>query len=107
MKYREAFPECRGPREKMLAIDALIHAVHESLTKEWTSPAAVNLIQGKRDQIIELLDGLASPESMSPERRETRETYFRKLKESEGPTRRHIEAVERRKRKRTKSGDKT
>jgi hypothetical protein len=99
MEFRDEFPRCRSPREKMLAIDRLIHAVHESLTKQWTLPAAVNLIQGKRDQIIELLDALASPESMCPERREVRTAYFRKLKESQEPTRRHIEAVQERKRR--------
>ena len=59
LAYMEEFLRARGPREKMLAIDRVVHALHESLNQVWTTPASVNLIEGTRDEVIALLDDLA------------------------------------------------
>jgi hypothetical protein len=55
----QEFPRARDPREKMLAIDRVVHALHESLNQVWTTPASVNLIEGTRDDVIAFLDSLA------------------------------------------------
>mgnify|MGYP000647506537 CR=1 FL=1 len=57
----------KGPREKMLAIDRVVHALHESLNQVWTLPASVNLIEGRYDEIITFLDGLAYEAQFQPQ----------------------------------------
>ena len=42
----------KGAREKMLAIDRVIHALHESANQVWTLPASVNLIEGSFEEVI-------------------------------------------------------
>jgi hypothetical protein len=62
----EAFPhhfhQAIGPRQKMLAIDRLIHEFHYSLKDRPDAPtriAGVNLIEGTMTEVIALLDELA------------------------------------------------
>ena len=45
--------------EKMRAIDYLIHTFHHELTEMTTRPAAINFIEGKIKQIIDLIFELA------------------------------------------------
>lgn len=54
----------RSPKQKMLAIDAVVHRWHhESKTnKSVGRPVGVNLIEGSRKQVIAFLDGLSSGE---------------------------------------------
>lgn len=56
--YVETFPACVTPRAKMLAIDALIHGFHRSLSGDPTRPVAVNLLEGRLHEVIAFLDAL-------------------------------------------------
>jgi hypothetical protein len=59
--FLEQYPRARAWAEKMREIDAVIHAVHESLgPNPWVAPAADNLIEGRVEDTLQLLDELAS-----------------------------------------------
>lgn len=63
MRYMQEYPKCRRSKEKIVAIDQLIHEFHwlsvseEKADKGW-KPAGVNLLQGSTSQVISLLDEL-------------------------------------------------
>ena len=96
LRFLEEFPRCRTPQQKMLAIDRLIHAVHEEASKVWTTPAAVNLIQAKSGDVVELLENLAYGDQRCAERKGIRATYLQKRDESLKPTERQVERVRQR-----------
>ncbi len=50
------------PRERMVLIDSLLHEFHTSRRGE-SGPAAVNVIEGSRDSIVAMLDGLFASEN--------------------------------------------
>jgi hypothetical protein len=55
-----AWPRARTPRDKLLIIDALIHACHVSLQHGVASrPAAVNVIEGTMGELLRFLNDLA------------------------------------------------
>ena len=62
----------------MLAIDRLIHAVHQDQPggKAVTSPAAQNLIYAGPASIIKLLDELAYGDQAGPERMRIRAEFY-------------------------------
>jgi hypothetical protein len=87
-RYVRTYPRARTPREKMLAIDRLIHEFHYSLRQQPdlpTRPVCVNLIAGKVTDVVQFLDELAygkrTPSEMHQNRdewrREVRRTYWR------------------------------
>jgi len=80
----------------MLAIDRLIHAVHEWARKTHTMPAAVNLIRAKSDDVIDLLENLAYGDQVGSERGGLRAAYKKRREESIEPTNQHLERVRRR-----------
>ena len=94
--YMHEYPKCRTPQQKMLQIDRLIHAVHESANQLWTLPAAVNLIQGKMEEVVLFLDELAYGSQVPSERKLLREQYRKKMAASQEPNQRHAERVARR-----------
>ena len=57
--FLERFPSARTPQEKMLLLDWLIHAFHVQSGVSGRL-VALNVIQGSRDQLIELLSTLAA-----------------------------------------------
>ncbi len=60
-RFVDAYPRLRTPREKLLAIDRLIHEFHFSLHAEPdlpTRPVAVNLIEGRLTDVEAFLDEL-------------------------------------------------
>ncbi|MHB9032595.1 MAG: hypothetical protein ACYC6L_06070 [Anaerolineae bacterium] len=74
--YQERYRQAASPRDKMLAIEALLHAFHLMLAmprwnvKEKWIPgrcAAVNLITGNYHEVIALLDSPAYGPNASPE----------------------------------------
>jgi hypothetical protein len=81
LTYMDEFRGAKGPGEKMLAIDRVIHALHESLDQLWTTPASVNLIEGTRDQVIEFLDALAYGDTMDPTMRSRKAQWRIKMAE--------------------------
>jgi len=79
--YVRRYPAARTPKEKMLAIDQLIHAFHYSLVRRPelpTRPAGVNLIQGKLADVIRFLDELTygpqSTEGLADNRQDWQDT---------------------------------
>jgi hypothetical protein len=76
VQFREfvaAFPAARTPQEKMFLIDRLIHGFHWYLkTGGPTRPVAVNLIEGRLNDVVAFLDRLTYGPKSTPG---TRETY--------------------------------
>ena len=93
LEFMREYPKCRTPQEKMLYIDRLVHAVHESTNHLWTLPAAVNLIEGKMEAVVAFMDELAYGEDVPQERRQLREAYKNKMEASREPNRLHAERV--------------
>jgi hypothetical protein len=64
--FIDRWPAARTPRDKMLAIDALIHACHGQFKGHMGRPAACNLIEGTMSELLPLLDELAYGEASTP-----------------------------------------
>lgn len=67
----------------MLAIDRLMHYLHEDIEDERSvTPAAMNLVQGKRNDIREFIESLAYSGKMPEQNRRLRNELFRKMDQS-------------------------
>ena len=82
--YLAAFDRAHSVREKLHAIDRLIHSFHYNLkkgAKEHTPsrPAAANVVEGSLGEVIAFLDRLSHGEDTTPEMRETRAAYEERL----------------------------
>jgi hypothetical protein len=74
-RFFQSYPLCQSAREKILAIDLLIHEFHWNLLKESQvgqisvphKPAGLNLLQGSTNQILEFLNTLTYGENTAPE----------------------------------------
>lgn len=78
------FDRAHSAREKLHAIDRLIHSFHYNLkkgAKEYTPsrPAAANVVEGSLGEVISFLDRLTYGEATTPEMRETRAAYEDRL----------------------------
>ncbi len=73
--FVERFERAATYREKIMAIDHLIHAFHYDLKQNPVSPAARNLMEGNTGDIIAFLDSLAYGDASTQEIRETRAVY--------------------------------
>jgi hypothetical protein len=81
-EYPRRLEAARTAREKMLAIDWLVHQVHS-----WTAereaprgrPAAVNLIEGTETKVVAFLDELTAGPSASAEEREAYSAWRKTL----------------------------
>ena len=76
--YLARYERARSPREKMLAIDRLIHEFHFSLRELPdlpTRPAGVNLIQGKMTAVAQFLDDLTAGRLGDPDMQRTRDAW--------------------------------
>jgi hypothetical protein len=58
--YVERFPKAQTPKERMMLIDGVVHALHETAKGEPSNFAARNFIEGSRPKIVELLERLAT-----------------------------------------------
>lgn len=87
-RFLGAFPAARAAREKMILIDALIHAVHYSAGDVWTVPAACNLIAGSMRDVMRLLDGLAYGDEGTPGTKARHDEWREAIERSEHATRR-------------------
>lgn len=79
-RYVDTCPKCRNAKEKIIAIDRLIHDFHWGLQNKGKSleamrTASVNLLAGSATQILELLDELAYGKHAKPELLETRDWW--------------------------------
>ena len=59
LAFLERWPHARTYRDKLLAIDALVHACHLPERMPWARPAATNLIEGTASELAVFLDELA------------------------------------------------
>jgi len=59
LAFLERWPSARTYRDKLLAIDTLIHACHLPPRMPWARPAATNLIEGTASELAVFLDELA------------------------------------------------
>ena len=73
--FIDRWPAARQPRDKMLAIDALIHACHGQFRSGMGRPAASNLIEGSMRENLALLNELAYGDASTPGVREVRERW--------------------------------
>ena len=86
LTYMDEWLQARGPREKMLAIDRVIHALHESANQVWTLPASVNLIEGSFEEVIAFLDDLAYGDTTDARMRARKEQWRGKIAEGKRAT---------------------
>lgn len=77
LEFLEAWPTKRSPRDKLLAIDRLIHSCHVADRMPWARPAATNLIEGTASELAMFLDELAYGPNSTPGVGETREAWQR------------------------------
>ncbi len=78
--YVEQFANARSPREKMLAIDRLIHAFHWELVSDPGRPAARELIYARNTtELLTFLDRLTYGEGSTPGLRESKAQWKHKV----------------------------
>lgn len=65
--FLEQQPRARTARDKMLAIDLLIHQFHLHLNLYPSRPVGVNVIEGDMGQVIRLIEALAFEDIRDPE----------------------------------------
>jgi len=70
--FIQRWPQTRTPRDKMLAIDALIHAAQGEFKGGMGRPAACNLIEGTMRGLIRFLDDLAYEDASTAGVRQTK-----------------------------------
>jgi hypothetical protein len=79
-KYVQTYRVARTPKDKMLAIDLLIHEFHYALIHGGPDrPVGVNLIQGKIVDVVEFLDELTYGDNMPEEIQINRAAWRRKM----------------------------
>ena len=72
-QFLNDLPECKTSQEKMILIDALIHACHEWVsrgTSYYGRPLAVNFIDGNMNQVVAFLENLPYGPASLPEMNE-------------------------------------
>jgi len=79
LEFLERWPATRSPRDKLLLIDRLVHALHVNAIEQkellFARSAAVNLIEGKLREVNDLLEALAYGAGTAPELHATREAW--------------------------------
>jgi hypothetical protein len=71
------FSNAKDYRQKILAIDRVIHTVHENLKERLTLPAACKLIEGNEEEILNLLDELAYGDTSTAGMKSTKEIVIK------------------------------
>lgn len=89
-EFLESWPKQRTYRDKLIAIDRLIHALHVDATHGFARPGAVNLIECTMREALSLLHELAYGDLSTPGVTETRTTYQSTLS-AMGARRRELE----------------
>lgn len=73
--FMEGFDDARTPRDKMLLLDRFIHACHWEMTHHPGRPAASLVIEGKENEVVELIETLAYADNCPPQLRASREAW--------------------------------
>ncbi len=75
-EYLERFPRADTPRKRMLLVDWMVHQCHESLPQRARGllgrPIAINLIDARLREVVDLVDGLAYGPGFEREQRTAR-----------------------------------
>ncbi len=69
-KFVDELPDCKTPQEKVILIDAVIHACHAWIQNGITyygRPLAVNFIEGNMHQVVDFLENLPNGPDTLPE----------------------------------------
>jgi hypothetical protein len=93
--FANAFPSAGTAQGKMLLIDRLIHGFHWYYkTNTPTRPVAVNLIQGRLNEVVAFLDSLSHSENSAPGTAENRAQWNKNIEVNRGwyPSRRTVKA---------------
>ncbi len=77
LAFLETWPQARAPRDKLFAIDRLIHACHASARFGFGRTAAVNLIEGTASELLVFLNELAYGDGSTPGLSQTRDEWLR------------------------------
>ncbi|MEX2158032.1 MAG: hypothetical protein WEB04_01365 [Dehalococcoidia bacterium] len=77
LEFLARWPRQKTPRDKLLAVDKLIHSCHVAAKMPWARPAATNLIEGSASELAAFLDKLAYGPKSTPGREETRVAWQR------------------------------
>jgi hypothetical protein len=85
-QYLHDYPECGTPQKKMLCIDRLVHAVHQSVDDVGNSPAGQNVIEGTLGEVRQFLDGLAYGDDARTSRPGIREAYEKGMQHGDAAT---------------------
>lgn len=91
MEFLDSWPKQRSYRDKLLAIDRLIHALHVDATHGFARPGACNVLECTMREAFSLLHELAYGDMGTPGVVETRTAYESTLSEI-GARRRELEA---------------
>ncbi len=93
VQFHERWPAARTPRDKMLLIDGLIHALHVNTQKQvlFAHPAACNIIEGRMRDVVALLDELAYGDLSTPGLCETHAEWKRIRDASAESMKQHLE----------------
>jgi hypothetical protein len=80
-RYTQTYPRCQTAKEKIVAIDELIHEFHwlimeDGKSPEAAKPAGVNLLQGSSKQVLAMLNELTYGKDTPTEMLETRELWL-------------------------------
>lgn len=82
LDYIKEYPLCENARDKMLAIDRLMHYLHQDMDAGGSvTPAAMNLVEGKRSEIRAFIENLAYGENMPEPNKRLRDELIRKMEQ--------------------------
>lgn len=81
--FVERWPDTRSPRDKLLLIDRLIHALHANQDDIAFRMAGVNVISGSLRDVKKLFNDLAYGDENTPGIRETRENWKQAMDRSD------------------------
>lgn len=82
--YLRQFEIAAGYRDKIMAIDRLIHNFHRDARGNATAPAARNVIDANVGEVFELLDGLASEGSSDSGLTESHAAFRATVQQAQG-----------------------
>lgn len=82
--FLAAFDRARSARDKVFAIDRLVHSFHYNLTAganvpAASRPAAANVVEGSLADVVAFLDRLSYGEATTPQMRATRAAYEQQM----------------------------
>ena len=75
LEFIERWRKARAPRDKLVLIDALVHACHVSARFGIARPAAINLIEGAASDLVAFLDEIAYADLGTPGTRAVRDEW--------------------------------